>query len=300
MAVTVFWMYANDLFPPASAKKRFGLIVAAGAAGGSVGSWLTEQLVARIGTVNMLMVAAGCCSLILAVLFACEQISGGRSAERASGPSKPGVELGQLPAAMRLLFSSRFLMLLTAVACFERLVPDFSDYIFQSLAREAYPSRDSYTRFFAGFEKWRNCGAFVATVFLTGPMLQRLGVRAGLVSVPLSIIILGAGFIFWPGLAAAVLLKGIEEGQRHSWFKAAKEVSYTATDREVIYRIKGYIEMFFYRFARGVAGFLLLLAGAAGLGPSGIAAAMLPLAVLWLWAAWQAGGEFRKLESRRP
>lgn len=299
MAVTVFWMYANDLFPPAAAKRVFGLIVSAGAAGGSLGSWLTESLVGRIGTVNMLLIAGASYSAILGLLLATERLSGGRSAERAAGArAGPKLALGDIPDAMRLLFASRFLLLLTAVACCERLVPDFSDYLFQTLTREAYPLRDGYTEFFARFEKWRNLGALILTVFLTKPLLQRLGVRFALASVPFSILVLGAGFLLAPGLAAAVLLKGVEEGQRHSWFKAGKEVSYTATDREVIYRIKGYIEMFFYRFSRGVAGFLLLMATTqAGLGPRGIAALMLPLAAFWLWAAWQAGCEFQRIEA---
>ncbi|MBA2565878.1 MAG: hypothetical protein H0V09_10735 [Gemmatimonadetes bacterium] len=299
MAVTIFWMYANDVFPPKSAKRTFGLIGAAGPLGGLTGAWLTSRLVAGLGTRNMVLVAAGIYFLAFGIFLALEMLTHGRSADRgAAGEKFEKADLGELPAVLRLIRSSRFLLLLTLVVCFERMVPDFADYVWQAMLNASFPDKDAYTQFFATVEFWRNLIAFVATLFFTAAILNLLGVRFALASVPLTIVVLSCVFVLMPILAVAVLLKNVEEGQRHTWFKAAKETTYTATSREVIYRVKGYIEMFFYRLSRGVAGILLLgITTIAGLGMQAVAAAAVPLALLWLWCAWNLGKEYTALEA---
>jgi AAA family ATP:ADP antiporter len=318
MAVTIFWMYANDVFPPQSAKRIFGVIGAAGPAGGIVGAFLTKSLVAGLGTVNMVLVGAAIYVVALLIFLGLETLTRGKSADRGEAAQKfeeGEANLGELPAVLRLIKSTRFLLFLTLVVCFERMVPDFADFIQSTIGKAAFPARDAYTAWFANIEFLRNIAAFVATLFFTAAILNLLGVKVGLSANPVSILVLGAVFLLQPVLLVAVLLKNVDEGQRHSWFKAAKETTYTATSREVIYRVKGYIEMFFYRLSRGIAGVLLLGISAAVAAAQGvpmsevgtshpvaltraIALGALPLAALWLYCTWNLGKEFEKVERR--
>src|SRR6185312_9919005 len=80
--------------------------------------------------------------------------------------------------------------------------------------------------------------------------------------------------------------------------KTAKETTYSATNKDVIYRVKAFIEMFVYRFSRGVAGFLLLAAGWLGWGAAGAAYVGVPLALLWIFSAWRLAASTRS--STRP
>lgn len=302
MAITIFWIYANDVFPPAKAKCLFGIIGAGGPAGGIAGAWLTEYLTSIVGTINLILVAAAIFMAAFFLFLALERLNRGFSAAAARTPrNAAGADLSELLPVMRWIFSSRFLLLLTIVVCMERMVPDFVDYIFQTLGKAAYLNQDDYTRFFANFEKWRNVGALAATLLLTGAILNKAGVGFALACVPATILVLGGLFVLMPVLGVVILLKGLEEGQRHSWFKAGKEVTYTATDHDTIYRAKAYIEMFFYRLARGVAGFLILLiVNVAGCGPVAVALAALPLALGWSYCAWSLGLEYKELERSRP
>ena len=299
MAVTIFWMYANDVFPPKSAKRIFGIIGAAGPLGGLTGAFLTSRLVEGLGTVDMILVGAGIYLLAFVIFLLLEAVTRGKSAERGAAAEKfEKANLSELPAVMRLIASSRFLLLLALVVCFERMVPDFADYIWQTTLDSTFADRDAYSQFFARVEFWRNVIAFVATLFFTAAILNLLGVRFGLASVPATIVVLALAFALSPVLLMAVLLKNVEEGQRHTWFKAAKETTYTATSREVIYRVKGYIEMFFYRLSRGIAGLILLMITAvAGLGLKAVAIAAVPLALVWLYCAWNLGKEYEVLEA---
>ncbi len=301
MAVTVFWMYAADVFRPEAAKAAFGVISAAGPAGGALGSWLTQSLVRTVGPVHIVLIAAGIYLTALLLFFLLEKRAGDRDSGSGEhgigrGLKPPGLDPSRLLEAARWIASSRLLLFLTLLVGFERMVPDFSDYIFQSTARASFAAPEDYAVFFAGFEKWCNLAALLLSLFLTAPILRRAGVRAALAGLPATVLGLGSAFLLWPGLPAVVLMKGVEVVQRHSVFKAGKEVVYAATERDVIYRIKGYIEMFVYRFARGLAGLLILLITAAGGGPRAIAAAAIPLAAAWVWAAWSLGAEYRRLE----
>jgi len=302
MAVTVFWMYANDLFGHASAKHTFGIIAAAGPAGGFAGAWLSETLAGPLGPVNLVLVAAGVFALAFGCFVAAEAVTKGRSAHAATtGPAKHAADLRKLPQVVRALASSRLLLLLTLVVCFERVIPDFVDWVFQTAGHAAIADPTRWTEFFAAFDKWRELIVLGAMLFITSPLLTLGGPTWALASVPASIVLLGLGFSVWPVFAIAVALKGMEEGQRHAWFKAGKELVYTVTSRDVIYSVKGYIEVFLYRFSRGIAGLvLLLLTAVLGLGPQGVALAAVPLAFLWLWAVRALGREYRKEEAFHP
>ncbi|MBI4423685.1 MAG: hypothetical protein HY554_08160 [Elusimicrobia bacterium] len=291
MSVTLFWMYATDVFPPEEAKASFGPISAAGMVGGVAGAWLTRYLVAQVGVESMLLLAAGIYSLILVCFAGLERLTGGRSAPRPKPVERfEEYGFGDLASVARSLASSRTLSLLVVVVAFERFAPDFVDYIFSAAMHRAYPEKAAYAEVFASFEMWRNIVIFAASFLLTSRMLRRLGVHSAMTAVPLTILIGCATFAALPTLAVAVALKGLEEGQRHAWFKAGKEVVYSATSTEVIYKAKAYIEMFVYRFARGAAGLaLLVLTQGLGFGPAGVALAALPVALAWAWATWSLG-----------
>ncbi|MBI5201051.1 MAG: hypothetical protein HY925_05650 [Elusimicrobia bacterium] len=298
MSTTTFWMYANDIYAGDKAKKHFGKIGAAGMTGAFIGAWLTKTLVGHLGIPTMMLVSGGIYALVLVCMAGLEVLTGGQSARRDKEIEKfEKLDFGGLGAVIKSVSASRTLTLLVAVVCMERFVPDFVDYIFSSAMHAAYPTEAGYASIFASFELWRNAVAAAAAFLVTSHMLKYAGVNWALTAVPISIIAIGGAYIFLPGLAVAIALKGMEEGQRHVWFKAGKEVIYTATNKDVIYKVKAYIEMFVYRFARGLAGgILLILTEFMGCGPRGVAVAMLPLALAWAYFTWTLGSDYEKLE----
>ena len=89
----------------------------------------------------------------------------------------------------------------------------------------------------------------------------------------------------------------VDEALRHSWFKAAKELTYTVTSRDVLYTVKPVIEMFCYRFARGFAGIMILLVNTVcGFGTPGIIVMGVISSTLWVVAALKLNTEFKRLE----
>lgn len=293
MSVTVFWSYMNDVFRGERATRWFGLIAAAASLGSIAGSFAVSSLVGRIGAFPLLLAGALLCASTLAMLTGLERWAGAGNAARAAPGERPA-------EAVRAIRASRLLQLLTALVVLERLVPDVSNYLFTVEMARAYPRREELAAAFAAFSQWTNLAAFAAGLTLSTWLLRAGGPRWGLLTAPLPNLAGLALYGALPAFETAVGSNALEGTFRYTVFKSAKEASYTAAPREALYPVKAFIEMFLYRFARGAAGFLLLLLTAeafAGLGTASTALACLPLAAAWVWVAWSLGREVDRLKA---
>lgn len=293
MAPTVLWSYANDVFTAGGAKRGFGLVAAGGPLGGVAGSLLTRRLVPVIGLPNLLLVAAVLFALTLLVFALAE------SRARDMPPKPPAATRGGVSDVLGTIRGSAFLTALALVVLLERLVPDFANYLFNSAALTVYPTREAFAMYQASYQLWQSAAALAVGMGATGWLLKRVGVGPVLAGAPVTNLLGFVAFASWPLLWVAAAHNGLEGLQRYTTFKAAKESTYTVAERAVIYKVKAFIEMFLYRFARFLSGaFLLLLTSPLflGAGPAWVAWAGVPLAALWIYAAWRLGSEFRKLE----
>ena len=94
MGVTLFWMYANDVFNSDRARRLFGILAAGGGLGAVLGSTLTASLVNLLGAANMLLVAAGLVGVTLVIFLLLEKTAQGLFTERkAAKDIKIGQEL---------------------------------------------------------------------------------------------------------------------------------------------------------------------------------------------------------------
>ena len=57
-AVTLFWSVVHTIFTSADGSKCYGIIGSGGTLGALSGAWLTKQLAVRMGTENLLLLAA--------------------------------------------------------------------------------------------------------------------------------------------------------------------------------------------------------------------------------------------------
>ncbi|MBI3300072.1 MAG: MFS transporter [Elusimicrobia bacterium] len=301
MSATLFWTYAADRFKGESVKRWFGFFAAAGALGSIVGSGLTRYMVAALGAPAMLLIAAVVFAAIGLVFWAMERIP--ELAAASAKPAPPATEGGAGAwATAKTIAASPYLLALAVLVFLERLVPDFMQYLFNLQAQQVYTTKESMAAFMAGFGIIAGVLSLVAGAALTRWMLTRLGVGKTLLSAPLMSILGFAAMGVAPTLPVTVGANLAEGLPRYTVFKAAKEATYTTADKDVLYRVKAYIEMFVYRFARGIAGLLLLfLTGPAFLawGPAAVAWAAVPFGLVWVWAAWRVGREYRKAEAAK-
>ncbi len=300
MGVTLFWMYANDLFNSASAKRLFGIIAGGGGLGAVFGSSITAELVKSLGSTNMLLVAAGIIALTLGIFFVIESVCSkdiaNMKAESASD-KKSKYDLSNFSGVFKQIASNRFLLFLTCVVCFERITPDLIQFLYHEVLHTMATGSDAIAAVDANLERWRGICEFFVEIFLVAFVIRKFGTG---VSIASSGVMIAASLVCFAIFANPLIVVAIfhaDEAIRHSWFKAAKELTYTVTSRDILYSVKPVIEMFFYRFSRGFAGLLILLVNSVfGLGTYGIIGLGIVCGSAWAFFALKLNAEFRRLE----
>ncbi|MBI4052258.1 MAG: hypothetical protein HY400_07110 [Elusimicrobia bacterium] len=300
MSVTLFWTYVDDVFAPRGARQYFGVFAATGSLGAMAGSWWTERWVHSLGLVPPILIAAfvyGANVIIFLVLEKWAEREGNSLSLRGRAVEDPA----RLKGILKMIFASRYLVYLTLLVCFERIVPDFSGYLFKAIASAAYPVREDLAAFAARYNFWQSFSAFVVGIFLTSYIVKRLGIGKSLLGDPLANLAGFAVLALVPVLPVVIFFNALEGVQRYTWFKSAKEITYTLADKEIVYKVKAFVEMFLYRFSRLLTGMLILLMTSKtflGLGLKAVALLGIPLAIFWAWVAWRLGAEFDELESK--
>ncbi len=297
MGVTLFWMYANDLFKSGRAKSLFGILAAGGGLGAVLGSSLTSALVKGLGATNMLLVAAGIVAATLAIFLVLERVN-----DNAPPPRKPAVDaeqcdMSKMSTMVSVIVNNRLLLFLVLLVAFERVVPDMVQFIYNDILRHMATGRDAIAALDADLEKWRGICEFGVELFVVSAVLKRFGTAFSLTS-SAGVILLGLiAFAFFPNPFLIIAIFHSDEAIRHSWFKAAKELTYTVTSREVLYSVKPVIEMFCYRFARGLAGLGIFVVNTIfGLGTMGVLGLGCAAALGWFYCGFQLSREYRRLE----
>ena len=302
MGVCLFWMYANDVFNSDRAKRLFGILAAGGGLGAVLGSSITAGLVEHIGSTNLLLVAAGLMGATLCIFLGLEKISQGLSAERkAVSSEKTGMKAENtrsLVSVIKLIFSNKFLLMLTLLVTFERVAPDLVQFLYNDVLKHMATGKDAIVALDANLERWRAIAEFVVEMFFVSVILRKFGTSFALTS---NASVIFAGLITYaicPNPMVLIVVFHLDEGCRHAWFKAAKELLYTVTPREVLYSVKPVIEMFFYRFARGIAGVVIFIVNTAlGLGSVGVLGAGVVVAAAWFYCAFKLSREYQRMEA---
>ena len=250
-----------------------------------------------MGSINMLLVAAGLVALTLGIFLLIEKLNVKNEVKKAAGKSDDKYALNNVKSVFAEIFGNRFLLFLTLVVCFERITPDLIQYLYHEVLNTMATGSDAIAAIDANLERWRGIAEFGVEIFLVAAVMRRFGTGFSLASSGLAIAGSLLCFAIFANPLIVVAIFHADESIRHSWFKAAKELTYTVQSREILYRVKPIIEMFFYRFSRGIAGVIIfLVVSVFGLGTPGILAVGSIAGLAWAYFGWQLHSEFRRLE----
>jgi ATP/ADP translocase len=256
-AITQFWIFVNDLFPPRKAKRQVGFLVSGGLLGGIAGS-----LVARLHlpTTNLILAGALFLALGIGIVLLVQRVSRRepKEDEKAAASKKEKIGFTQ---SLALLRKSRYLLLLSGLILSAIIVSNLVDFQFKSAAEIAVPDRDARTSFLATFYLVILIVSYLFTVLLTSRILKNFGMRVALLILPF-LLLLGslaifsipaAGMLYW-----AVTIKGLDKSLSHSLSQSVREVLYIPVPQDIKYKAKVFIDMFLNKFADGLAGLVLV------------------------------------------
>ena len=333
MIVAQFWSFANDLYTKEQGERLFAIVAVGASLGAVLGARLAGSLIPVLGLPQLLLVAAGLLALAVAVsnlvdarerakheahlplqLTTAElpaatgeyQIQNLEDAQKLT-VSLPGLAGTSRRGTFRLVFGSRYLLLIALLIMFVNWVNTTGEYILGRTVVEAASaavaagtadglSESEYIgRFYSEFLFVVSLAALALQLFVVSRLIKYVGVRVGVMVLPVLAFAGYAVLAFVPVLALVRLVKIAENATDYSIQNTVRNVLFLPTSRDEKYKAKQVIDSFFWR-AGDVLSAALVFGGItiAGLGTSGFARANLLLTAIWLLLAFAVGREYAR------
>ncbi|HKK28748.1 MAG TPA: cyclic nucleotide-binding domain-containing protein [Gemmatimonadota bacterium] len=278
--VTQFFTATQLFFDASQAKSAYPLIIAGGSIGATAGGAVTGFLATRIGTPQLLLVAAGVIAIFGFALPIVWSGSGLPMHEARDPAADEKLSLGEF----RRVFSNRHVQLLAAMVLLTVLVKQVVDYEFNTVTLQAFGTRDAVTAFQGKFNAATQWLPILVLVSLR-PLLPRIGVGLAVFLLPITMLLTSGGLILFWGLWAAVAAKGAETTFRYSAERTGREILYVPVPEEIKIKAKLYIDIAVEKGLGKVSSALLIMGLLAVVGYRRIPLVAMGLAVVWLGVA---------------
>ena len=283
--VSIFWSVLADHFSSAQGRRLFGFIAAGGTAGALAGPALAALLATAAGPAWLAVLAA---ALLELALQCCRRLQ--RTAPGGQRDGERGQPLGgDVLAGIRLVLRDRYLLGIVAYLLLHSFASTFL-YVEQGrIVAASLADTASRTRLFASADLAVSCLSLLLQLAVTGTVLRRFGIVAGLMLLPLAGLGAFVAIAMWPTLLVLVAAQGARRAVDYALSRPAREVLFTVVSREAKYKAKSVMETVVYRGGDAAGGWLAALAASAGLGFGGMAMLWLAPVAGWLaLSAWLA------------
>jgi AAA family ATP:ADP antiporter len=313
IGVAQFWSFANDYYTTAQGERLFPVIATGGSLGAILGAGLARWLLARIGVLQLMLVAAGLFVAYTAVFGLIERIE---RPEPADVARKPLAGAG----GFQLVMKSRYLLLIGLMVMVANLVNTQGEYVLaravtaqaeKLVPAPAAPSARTsaaviaarrvaignlYGEFYGGVSLF----GFLIQIFAVSRIFRHLGIHRALYVFPL--IALGAygSMAALPVFVLIAAAKTVENSADYSLHNTVRQALFLPTSREAKYKAKAAIDSFFLRSGDLIAG-ATVFAGVHVLGLSArwFALSNMVLIVVWMGIVTVLARQYRRLAAER-
>jgi ATP:ADP antiporter, AAA family len=336
MIVAQFWSFANDLYTKEQGERLFVIVTFGMSLGAVIGSILAREIIPLVGVPQALLVAAGLLILAAVVSNIVDQRERARhethlplhltTAEipAATGEyqiltsqdahsltvSLPGTGQVSRPGTFRLVFGSRYLVLIAFLMLVVNWVNTTGEYILGRTVAAAAESAvtsgaagglgvpEYIGRFYSEFFLVVNIIGLLLQLFVVSRILKYFGVKVAILVLPVIALTGYAVLAFAPVLALVRAVKTAENATDYSIQNTVRNVLFLPTSRDEKYKAKQAIDSFFWR-AGDVMSAALVFVGVTRLGmdTSGFARVNLGLACVWVVLALAVGREYARRSS---
>jgi AAA family ATP:ADP antiporter len=294
--VAVFWSLMADVFNREQAGRLFGCIAAGLSLGGLIGPLLASLLAAPLGSIQLLLFAAGLLLVsahLMRGVIRWHVVKPSAAAQSADGDAAlHGSVFAAFPQVARSTYLrgvALFVFLLTAVTTL--LYVDQ-----QRVIAHAIRDTDARTVLFARIDFAVQALSLLAQLFLFSRLLRRFGFTAMLVSIPVLLLLafsvtgLSSSFEVVIG---TMMLRRIGE---YAVTRPCRDMLMSVVSREEKYRAKSLIDTFVYRGGDALSASAITALTALATSPATVSAiagaglcAVWALSALWLGRRFEAG-----------
>ena len=285
LLVVQFWLFASELLTVSQGKRLYGPMAAGGVLGAVAGASSAAALLMRLPVSNLLLLGAGCflgAALVLTTVWTeplpvARPQTGGRA--RGMGRWR-----GAWQSAFDLFAEQPYVRRLAALVSLSSAALLATDYLFKASVTRHIPGAELGS-FFAGYYALLNAASLLAQLFVSGPLIRRLGVVPALAVLPALLFVGGAVTLFvGVSLSLVLALKASDGTFRYSVHRVASELAEMPLSPRVQEQTKAYVDGPLPRVAQALTAGLLLALAAGGFASERIVALIATaLSLGWLW-----------------
>jgi len=309
--VSFFWSVTGDMLSTKQGRRIFGVMAGFGTVGGLVGSQIASRFVSQAGVADLLLIPAALLGLSLIVYFSLE-----RSFERLSGSKeeKPdgGKATGGNPfAGFSAVFQSRYLFGICLfgvfmASCgttvyFQKI--EIVNMAYQDLAYDVSLIQNADSLSAKELEAAKLSLKKAAIKAASTVYFANIDFAVSIVTLIFQFAVVGAlmkrlGLGISPTLAVLAVVSVVGRSAEYGICNPAREVLFTAVDREDRYKAKSFIDTVVRRGGDSAVGGVYGFARTrVGLPMTTLSWIMVPFALAWIGLSLFIGRENRKILS---
>jgi AAA family ATP:ADP antiporter len=275
--VAQFWSFASDVFGKERGRRLFPLVAVGAAAGGAMGSWVGERLIAnnRFEPFDLLLLAL--IPLIATIILA-------RWTDRRGvygNPSDYTKKRWQQPAtpkyegAFRLLLKYRYLSAMALMVLLFNWVVASGDNILFGLVQQSLEDqlstqaangedyskqlKSATTAFYGSLYFWVNIIGLILQAFVVSRLLKFGGFSSLILATPLISLLAYISMAVAPVLGVIKAMKVAENSSNYSMNNTARHMLWLPTSNSMLYQAKPTVDTLFVRIGDGFAALTVLL-----------------------------------------
>lgn len=287
---SMFWTFMTDTFNKEQSKRLFAVIAAGASAGALVGPALPTLFGKLLGNDTLVLIASVGLLSIVPLFFYLQRL---KSTELGNAGLRADTEglggrwwrgFSAFASSPYLLGIGAFILLYTYIGSFV--------YFEQKNLLEVF-SREERTQILGAVDWITNVLTFVLAFFLTGRIVQRLGMPVALALMPLLVCAGLAVLAFAPVIMVILAMQVFRRSGNYGLTRPAREMLFTRVKPEDRLKSKPVIDIVVYRGGDASAGTLFaILTDKVGLGLAGVAAVGAAIAAFWGWVGIKLGRAF--------
>ena len=294
--ISVFWSFMADTFSKPQATRLFGFVGAGASIGAIGGPAFAAFLVGDMGTDPLLLVASMLVVLTLPIIIWIQHLKvTDLQNEQVSASDKDFDFIGGNPlAGFSEFFNSRYLLAIGLFIFFYTSIGSFVYFELKNLLADY--DRETRSQIWASMDLAVNTLTVLVAAFATGRIAKNMGLSFTLASVP---VLIGAGMLLLaaaPMVSVVVAVQIVRRAGNYAISRPAREMLFTAVDREVRFKAKPVIDIVIYRGGDMLnAWAFTALTQGLGLGLGAVAATGAGIAALWAITGIYLGRQFREM-----
>jgi ATP:ADP antiporter, AAA family len=302
--IAIFWSLMADIFNREQASRMYGFVAGGISFGGLLGPSLAAWLAKPLGTVSLLLVAAG---LFLVSAFLMWQVVQWRASQpdipmdeiRVPLKAKPWDAFQQVVRSPYLSLISVFVLLLTFVSTILYLEQ-------QRVVASSIPNKDAQTALFATIDFYVQAGSLGVQFFFFPRLMRWFNFRTLLAAIPAVMVSAFLTFTFFPSLPVIVGAMAIRRIGEYGVTRPCRDMLFAVVSPQEKYMAKSLIDTFVYRGGDAVSSsiYAAVVALSASTPLGGVAPGIFGILVALAWllvsvflAKWFASNKVRLYKS---